>query len=127
MNNTIKKLHLGLSAIIVFNVALIYGINPSKIVPLFFDFEVTSLQLKNNYRAIMGLYIGFSIYWTVGIIKPKYYIQATISNIIFMGGLALGRLLSTFLDGISAQYTTGLILELVLMLWGIYNLRQSRS
>ena len=127
MNKTIRNLHLGLSAVIVFGVALIYGLNPAKILPLIFDFDVEDLELKNIFRAIMGLYIGFAIYWIIGIRKVEYWRSATVSNIIFMGGLALGRIISTVLDGISTQYTIGLILELIAMVWGIYNLKRDKA
>ncbi len=123
VTKSIKNLHLGLSATIVFVVALIYGANPNKILPLIFEFNVENLELKNIFRAIMGLYMGFAIYWVIGIKKTEYWKRATISNIIFMGGLAFGRLVSTIFDGISIQYSIGLILELIVMIWGIYNLK----
>ncbi|MGK0385473.1 MAG: hypothetical protein ACI849_000075 [Patiriisocius sp.] len=119
-----KNLQLGISAGIVFVVSLMYGLNPSKILPLIFDFEVQSLELKNIFRAIMGLYIAFAAYWAFGIVNPKHWKHATLSNILFMGGLAFGRLISTIFDGISTQYTMGLVLELLLMVWGIYNLKR---
>ncbi len=122
----IKHLHLGLSAAIVFIVALIYGASPSKILPLFFDFEVDNLELKNIFRAVMGLYIGFAIYWVIGIKQPKHWQNATISNIIFMGGLVFGRTVSTLLDGVSIQFSIGLVLELFMMIWGIYNLKKTK-
>lgn len=123
MNKKIKSLHLGLSATVVFVAALIYGANPNKILPLFFEFDVKNLELKNIFRAIMGLYLGFAIYWIIGIKKNEYWRSATISNIIFMGGLVFGRIVSTIFDGVSTQYTIGLILELMVMVWGIYNLK----
>jgi NhaP-type Na+/H+ or K+/H+ antiporter len=119
-----KNVQLGLSAIIVFSVAIIYGGNPSKILPFFFDFEVQNLELKNIFRAIMGLYMGFAIYWVIGISKKTHWKSATISNIIFMGGLAFGRLISTIFDGISNQYTIGMLLEFGMMGWGVYNLKK---
>ncbi|KPM32288.1 Hypothetical protein I595_1938 [Croceitalea dokdonensis DOKDO 023] len=123
---TNKNIHLGLSAIIVFFAALIYGGNPSAILPYFFDFEVQNLELKNIFRAIMGVYMGFTVYWVMGIRKPEHWKGATISNIIFMGGLAFGRLVSTVFDGISIQYTIGMLLEFGMMLWGMYNLKRYR-
>jgi len=44
-----------------------------------------------------------------------------------MGGLAAGRLISTILDGVSPQYTLGMILELLMMGWGIYNLKHEKD
>jgi hypothetical protein len=119
-----KNLQLSLSATIVFSVSLIYGGNPSKILPFFFDFEIQNLELQNIFRGIMGLYIGFASYWIIGILKVEHWKGATISNIIFMGGLAFGRLVSLMFDGVSTQYSIGMLLEFVMMCWGIYNLKK---
>lgn len=119
-----KYLQLGISATIVIVVAIIYGANPEKILPQIFEFEVKNLELKNIFRSIMGLYIGFACYWIIGIVKAEHWRSATITNVLFMGGLAAGRLLSTFLDGVSIPYSIGLFLELITMAWGIYNLRK---
>ena len=72
----------------------------------------------------MGLYLGFAIYWIIGVLKPHHWKNATLSNIVFMGGLSFGRILSTILDGISIQYSIGLFLELMVMFWGMYNLKK---
>ena len=122
-----KHTHLALSALIVFAAAFLYGGHPEKILPLFFDFEVTNLELKNIFRAIMGLYLGFAAYWVVGIRNPAYWKGATLSNVIFMGGLAIGRFISLVLDGLSLQYGIGMVLEFVLFFWGIYNLKTFKS
>jgi len=96
-------------------------------VPRIFDFQVENLELKNIFRATMGLYIAFGIYWTIGIKHSKHWAAATLSNVIFMGGLFFGRLVSTILDGVSLQYTIGMFLELLMALWGIYNLRNQKT
>jgi len=103
--------------------ALVYGANPGKLLPLIFDFQVENLELKNIFRAVMGLYLAFGAYWFLGVRQPVYWRSATISNILFMGGLGAGRLISLLLDGVSPQYTLGMILELLMMGWGIYNLK----
>jgi len=126
LDRLIKNLQLSISAIVVFIVALIYGANPSKIIPLVFDFPVDHLELKNIFRAIMGLYLAFAVYWVIGIMKPQYWRGATISNVLFMGGLAFGRLVSLIFDGVSLPYSVGLALELLMMVWGIYNLRNRK-
>ena len=107
--------------------ALLYGANPGKFLPLVFDFEVESLELKNIFRAVMGLYLAFAAYWLLGVRRPNYWRSATISNILFMGGLGAGRLISTILDGVSPQYTLGMVLELLMMGWGIYNLKHEKD
>ncbi len=121
------KFHLGISALIVISVGLLYGFAPSKFMPLVFNFNVESLELKNMLRAIMGLYLGFGIYWIVGIVKPSQWRTATLANVIFMGGLAFGRIISTLVDGISEQFMGGLLLELIFMVWGIWNLKNLKE
>lgn len=123
MINKYKNLHLGLSAAVVIAAGLIYGANPGGSYPYIFNFAIDDLELQNIFRAIMGLYMGFAAYWIVGIRNAKYWVGATISNIVFMGGLALGRLVSLFLDGISTIWLIGMLLELFMMVWGIYNLK----
>ena len=120
----LKNLHLSLSALTIIIVGFIYGFNPTKIIPIFFDFKVTSIDLNNIFRATMTLYFGIAIYWLIGVIKPTHWKNATLINILFMGSLAFGRLLSFALDGISIPFTKGLILELFFMFWGIYNLKK---
>jgi hypothetical protein len=122
-----KNLQLTLSAIVVVLAALVYGANPAKILPLIFDFQVDNLELKNIFRAVMGLYLAFAAYWVWGIRSPAHWRSATLSNILFMGGLGAGRLISMFLDGVSPQYTLGMILELLMMGWGIYNLKHEKE
>lgn len=117
-------LHLRVSAVIVVLAGLMYGAAPSSILPVVFGFEVEDLELQNIFRAIMGLYIALGVYWWYGSIKTQFWKGATISNIVFMGGLAFGRLLSTFLDGFSPQYFIGMILEFIMMFWAIYNFRK---
>ena len=122
MNSKYKNLHLALSAAVVVAAGLFYGANPEGSIPHIFSFTVDDLELKNIFRAIMGLYLGFAAYWIIGIWNAKYWEGATISNIIFMGGIAFGRILGTVLDGFSIIWVIGLLLELFMMAWGIYNL-----
>ena len=120
----IENLHLGLSSLVIIEVGLTYGINPNKILPLFLDFKVESTDLKNVFRAMMGLYLALAVYWIIGIFKPNYWYHATIASTFFMGGLAFGRIVSLIIDGIpSFAFVAGTILEIVLMFWGIRNLK----
>ncbi len=118
-----KHLHLALSSIVVIMAALVYGSSPQKLLPLVFDFSIDNLELKNIFKAVMGLYMAFAIYWIVGIFKQEHWRHATLSNILFMGGLAFGRIISLVIDGISTPFTIGLILELLVMIWGFFNLK----
>jgi hypothetical protein len=127
MKNSIykfKNLHLCLTSFTVIGVGLTYGISPNQILPFFFDFKVESIDLNNVFRAIMGLYLGLSFYWLFGIFKTEYWKNATLISVIFMGGLALGRIISIVVDGVpSLAFSIGTILEVLFMFWGIINLK----
>ncbi len=72
---------------------------------------------------MMGLYLGMVAWWVTGVLKPQYWRAATITNVLFMLGLASGRILSLIADGIpSVYFIVGLGLELLLAAWGIGNL-----
>ncbi|OQP59403.1 hypothetical protein A3860_37740 [Niastella vici] len=123
-----KNLHLTVSVLVIIPIALAYGLCPQMILPLLFDFKVDTINLANIFRAMMGLYLGMSVIWIMGIIKPRLWVTATITNITFMGGLTLGRLVSLTLDGVPGIYfLIGLVLESVLAIWGVKNLKKYGS
>ena len=123
-----KHLHLKTSIFAVLSIGLIYGIAPNKTLPILFDFSVMTTDLKNIFRAIMGLYSGMVVFWFIGIKQPKFWEAATITNICFMSGLAVGRLFSFFIDGKpSIYFIAGFIFELFFACWGISNLRNQMN
>lgn len=114
-----KNLHLIISILIVVPVALVYGFQPD----LLFDITIKSIDEANIFKANMGLYLCFSVLWILGILKQNYWSAATIANIIFMLGLALGRVISLIIDGLPTLiFSVGTIGELVLAFFGIYQL-----
>jgi uncharacterized protein YacL len=125
---TSKNFHLTISAIIITAIALAYGLFTNNILPKLFDFTVESIDLKHVFRATMGLYLGMVVLWVIGIFKPLHWRIATISNVFFMTGLALGRIISLVVDGVpSISFSIGLALELTLALWGIRNLSKYKA
>jgi hypothetical protein len=71
------------------------------------------------------LYLGMAIIWIVGIFNPKFWTAATIANIVFMGGLAFGRLISLALDGLpSNSLLLGLIVEVALTFLALINFKK---
>jgi hypothetical protein len=120
-----RNLHLIVSILVIIPIALAYGLYPQKMLPLLFDFNADATNLANIFRATMGLYLAMSVIWMIGIIKPPYWITATITNIAFMGGLALGRLVSMVIDGVPGIYfLIGFIVESALALWGLKNVKK---
>jgi hypothetical protein len=113
----ILKIHLIISVLIVVPVAFVYGFNPDSQ----FDIHLNTVDEQNQFKAIMGLYLGFSILWILGILKTKWLKLALISNMIFMLGLGFGRVLSWFMDGTPTfGYQFGTIAELFLGLYGLW-------
>jgi len=117
----IIKIHLIISVLIVVPVAFLYGFYPD----LNFDLYPKTIDELNFYKAIMGLYIGFSILWLLGILKHRYLKIAVITNIIFMLGLGFGRIISILFDGTPTfGYAFGTIAELFLGFYGVWVLNR---
>lgn len=120
-----KNLHLIVSIFIIFPVALIYGFNPNGILTNILNFKIAAIDLANIFKAVMGLYVSVSVFWFIGLIKPQLWATATLVNILFMSGLAFGRLISLILDGIPSYiFLIGLCLEILLAIWGVFNLKK---
>jgi hypothetical protein len=112
-----NRIHLIISILIVIPVALIYGFQPD----LKFDIHLNTIDEHNFFKAIMGLYLGFSAIWILGIFKTNYWKIATITNTIFMLGLGFGRIISILLDGTpTSGYIFGTVAELVLGIYGVW-------
>ena len=100
--------------------AFVYGFEPS----LSFDMYVETVDERNFHKAIMGLYLGFSTLWVLGVFKSQYLKTALNTNMIFMLGLGFGRVLSIILDGIPTfGYLFGTVAELFLGCYGIWVLK----
>jgi hypothetical protein len=118
----IKNTHLIISSFVVLLVSVVYGFAPE----LFFKLSVNTIDEQNILKAIMGVYIAFAILWILGICNPKLWKIATVSNFIFMFGLASGRIISMLFDGIpSLLLLLGVSGELILGFYGIYIYQQT--
>ncbi|WP_423998495.1 DUF4345 domain-containing protein [Maribacter sp. IgM3_T14_3] len=119
-----KNLNLFLSGVIVIIAGIVYGGHPTYIMPELLGFEVVDLELKNILRAVMGIYMGVGLFWVLGSFEPKLWYAATLCNVLFMGGISFGRIVSTVFDGVSPLFTPALMLELLFFGWGLYNLKK---
>ncbi|WP_179344582.1 DUF4345 domain-containing protein [Winogradskyella ursingii] len=116
----ILKIHLAISVLVVVPAAIIYGFNSSSA----FDISLNSVDEHNQFKAIMGLYLGFSILWILGIFKVKFLKAALLSNCVFMFGLGFGRVLSWLMDGTpTLVYQLGVFAELLLGFYGLWVLK----
>lgn len=117
---TEARWYLLLSALGLLPIALSYGINPSGLLPQLMDLQPIGTNMVHVFRAIMGLYLGMVVLWLVGAWRGGVLLRtAVISEVVFMGGLASGRLLSLSVDGRpSAIFLIYTGAELLLSIWG---------
>lgn len=114
---TITKIHLIISVVVVFPAAFIYGFNLGE----FLNLNLNTIDEYNFNKAIMGLYIAFSMLWISGILRRNHLKAALISNMLFMLGLGFGRIISITLDGVpSVAYVVATVGELCLGLYGLW-------
>lgn len=99
-NEKYQTILLLLSAIGLTPVALSYGVVPTKTLTPLYGISMDNLNLIHIMRAVMGLYLGQIFFWLMGVFNPKLKLIAVYSMVVFMLGLAAGRLLSIVIDGI---------------------------
>jgi len=122
----IRQIFLLIAAVGLVPIALWYGLMPQKSLSYFFDFSVSDTNMIHIFRAIMGLYLALSTFWIIGVYKVHLRQAALYSLIIFMIGLAAGRILSIIIDGIPHWILiVYLILEIIFGTLGILLLKKS--
>ena len=115
-----QKSLLVFAAIGLIPIALGYGLLPEKTLTPLYGFDASNINLKHIMRAVMGLYFGQVIIWLLGAFKDTIRRPAMYCLVIFMLGLAVGRILSLIIDGISHWLLiVYLILELTLGIIGL--------
>lgn len=120
----IKKTPLVISVCIVIPVSLLYGFNPE----FLFNIQLQTIDEHNFFKSIMGIYVGFSVLWILGIFKHQYLQTAVITNVIFMLSLGFGRILSLILDGTPTfGYLYGTFAEIFLGCYGIWVLTNKNT
>jgi len=98
--NSYQKALLIFVSIGLVPIALSYGLMPQRSLDFLFGISVSSMNLEHILRAVMGLYLAMIVLWIVGVLNSNYRNPALISMIVFMYGLAAGRLISLIIDGI---------------------------
>ena len=111
---------LVLSAIGLVPVALGYGVAPQLSLEYLFAVSVPNVNGTHMFRAIMGLYLALAAFWVVGAYRADLRQAALYSLVVFMLGLAAGRLLSVVVDGVPHRLLlASLAVELGLGLVGL--------
>lgn len=97
--NNYQKLLLIIVGLGLIPIALSYGLFPEKSLSYFYDIHVTETNPIHILRAVMCLYLALVIFWLIGAFNIRLRQAALYSLVVFMFGLALGRILSLILDG----------------------------
>ncbi len=119
------RLYLLVSAAGLTAVALSYGVAPATILPQLLDITVEGTDLTHVFRAIMGLYLGMIVLWVLGAFRPSLTRAAVMAEIAFMGGLAVGRVLSIVVDGMPSIALLGYTgVEIAMAAWGMVVLKK---
>ena len=122
---TKESIFLLVAAVGLTPIALAYGLAPAITVPMLYGVEIDSINVTHIFRAVMGLYLAMVIFWILGAIREPLRFAALCSMVVFMGGLAMGRILSLLVDGIPvAPLVIYLVLEVGFALLG-YKLAKS--
>jgi len=109
-------------------IALGYGALPTVSLDALFGITVETVNLTHIMRAIMGLYIGMVVLWVWGAFSTSMERPALVACAVFMLGLAAGRILSLFVDGMPHWLlVVYAILEVVLGVSAIVLLRKNSS
>ena len=122
------RFYLLFSAAGLFVIALSYGIDPAAILPMALNVTVEGTDLTHIFRAVMGLYLGMIVLWTLGAFRASLTRVAVIAEVTFMLGLAAGRILSIIIDGMpSSLLVLYAVLEIVMGLWGLLILKKQEG
>lgn len=96
----VRQVFLLIAAIGLFPIALSYGLMPQKSLRYLYDISVSDTNTIHIFRAVMSLYFSLILFWIIGVFKIQLRQAALYSLIVFMLGLAAGRILSIIIDGI---------------------------
>jgi hypothetical protein len=91
-------------------IALSYGFQPSSSLHWLFGIDAAPINVSHIFRAVMGLYLCLVLFWLLGVVSKKYHLPALYSLVVFMFGLAFGRLLSLVVDGMPHWLLIGYML-----------------
>ena len=95
----VHQIFLLVTAIGLIPIAFSYGLMPQKSLGYLFDISVSDTNGIHIFRAVMGLYLALALFWIIGAFKVQVRQAALYSLIVFMLGLAAGRILSLIVDG----------------------------
>ncbi len=100
----IKKLFLIVMFFIISLTALFYGFSPHWFARTFLGMPALNLNVAHILRVIMGLYLGFGLFWLFSAFHEKYRNTAVLTSMVFTASIACGRIISILIDGRPAPF-----------------------
>jgi len=124
----LTKAFLVFAAVGLTPIALGYGAMPGTSLQWLFGIDASSVNSSHIFRAVMGLYLALVLFWVAGAFNAKLQFAALWSLVVFMLGLAAGRILSLMLDGFPHPILfVYLVLEVTMGIIGLLLLRKSTA
>src|SRR5574343_482477 len=121
----LRQLFLIGTAIGLVPIALSYGLMPQQSLGQLFGLQVDRVNGFHIFRAIMGLYLTLALFWVAGALRQPVRQAALQSLVVFMFGLAIGRVGSLLIDGMpNTLLQVYLLLELVCGVVGLLLLKR---
>ena len=122
----LRQIFLLIAAIGLVPIALSYGLIPQRSLSYLLDISVSDTNTIHIFRSVMGLYLALALFWIMGAFNIEIRQAAIYSLIVFMLGLAAGRVLSLVVDGIPDWLLmVYLVLELGFGFLGVFLLQKS--
>ena len=78
-----KRIFLVLMFFIISMTALLYGFSPNWFARTFLDVGILVLNFAHILRAVMGLYLGFGLFWLFSAFNDNYRNTAVLTSVIF--------------------------------------------
>jgi len=126
----IKQAYLIFAFVGVASIGLLYGISPQWFAQSFLGVADLDRNMAHILRAIMGLYMGFALFWLFAALGNKPRNPAVLTTLVFAAGLVSGRLISLVADGIPSRilviYTLAELALVPLGYW-VYRLPEDRA
>lgn len=121
----VRQLFLISTAIGLVPIALSYGLAPQQRLGELFGLQVDSVNGFHIFRAITGLYLALALFWVMGALRAGLRQAALLSLVVFMLGLAIGRVVSLLIDGLpNTLLLVYLLLELGIGVLGLLLLKR---
>ena len=94
-----RQIYLLICAAGIVPIALTYGLVPQSSLGFLFGLQLPDPDGIHLFRAVMGLYLALAVFWFAGYLRAGLRQAAIWSAVVFMTGLAAGRILSLLIDG----------------------------